>query len=128
MLMRRVNRRPVGAGRAARFERCGCVKNSRERLDFQAINTAALAMLPDLLAAWLPDGTRRGHEYVACNPRRADHHAGSFCVNLRTGRWADFATGDARGGDVVSLYAYLYGTSQVEAARKLAGMLGVRHD
>jgi hypothetical protein len=43
---------------------------------------------------------------------------------VRTGRWADFATGD-RGGDVVSLAAYLSHLKQSEAAEKLAGMLGV---
>ena len=42
------------------------------------------------------------------NPTRADRRPGSFSVNTRTGRWADFATGD-RGGDVVSLAAYLHG-------------------
>ena len=45
-------------------------------------------------------------------------------MNLRTGRWADFATGD-RGGDPVSLAAYLHGLGQYKAARKLAEMLGV---
>ena len=45
-------------------------------------------------------------------------------MNTRTGRWADFATGD-RGGDVVSLAAYLHGLRQAEAARKLADMLGL---
>jgi hypothetical protein len=67
-----------------------------------------------------------GHEWVARNPTRADRKPGSFRVNLRTGRWADFATGDA-GGDPVSLAAYLSGTGQAEAARALADMLGVTH-
>ena len=43
---------------------------------------------------------------------------------MRTGRWADFATGD-RGGDVVSLAAYLSHLKQTEAGEKLAGMLGI---
>jgi len=43
---------------------------------------------------------------------------------MRTGRWSDFATGD-KGGDVISLAAYLSGTGQVEAACALAEMLGV---
>ena len=30
-------------------------------------------------------------EYVALNPTRADKRAGSFKINLQTGRWADFA-------------------------------------
>ena len=96
------------------------------RLDFDSINRAALASLPALLRRWLPDGRQVGREFVARNPRRADKRAGSFKVNTRTGRWADFATGDA-GGDVVSLAAYLSGAGQAEAARALADMLGVRH-
>ena len=44
---------------------------------------------------------------------------------MNTGKWADFASGD-RGGDVVSLAAYLAGTGQAEAARNLADMLRVR--
>lgn len=95
------------------------------RLDFDRINGAALAVLPALVARWLPDGHREGGEWVALNPRRADHKPGSFRINLRTGKWADFASGD-RGGDVVSLAAFLAGSGQAEAARNLADMLGVR--
>ncbi len=93
-------------------------------LDFCRINEAALLVLPVLLSRWLPDGRRKGSEWVARNPRRADHRPGSFSVNMRTGQWADFATND-RGGDVVSLAAYLAGTRQMEAAQRLADMLGM---
>jgi hypothetical protein len=93
-------------------------------VDFARVNQAALSALPSLLSRWLPDGRACGREYVALNPRRADRHAGSFKINLRSGRWADFATGD-KGGDVVSLAAYLHGLSQVEAARRVAAMLGI---
>jgi hypothetical protein len=100
----------------------------RSRLDFDAVNRAALAVLPALAARWLPHGCRRGTEWVAVNPTRADRKPGSFSVSLTTGRWADFATGD-RGGDVVSLAAYLAGSSQIEAARALSVMLGINiHD
>lgn len=95
-----------------------------DQVDFASVNAAARAALPDLLVRWLPDGRRQGVEWVATNPTRADRQRGSFSVNTRTGRWADFATGD-RGGDVVSLAAYLHGLSQGEAARKLAAMLGL---
>jgi hypothetical protein len=54
---------------------------------------------------------------------RADRHLGSFKINLRTGRWADFATGDA-GGDLISLRAYLDGIRQGEAARRIAREIG----
>jgi hypothetical protein len=96
----------------------------RTRCNFAAVNRAAQLHLPYLLERWLPDGRRRGNEWVARNPRRADRHAGSFKVNLLTGRWADFATGDA-GGDVISLAAYLAGISQSEACHHLATMLGL---
>ncbi len=96
------------------------------QLDFQAINRAALASLPALLRRWLPDGRLLGHEYTARNPTRADRRPGSFRINVNSGRWSDFATGD-KGGDGVSLAAYLSGTGQAEAARALAEMLGVCH-
>lgn len=97
------------------------------RIDFAAVNAAALAALPALLARWLPDGRVTGREFVARNPTRHDRRPGSFRINMQTGKWADFATYD-RGGDVVSLAAYLAGTGQADAARKLADMLGMRHD
>lgn len=95
------------------------------RPSFEEINRAALAALPSILDRWLPDGRRDGPEFTVRNPTRADRRAGSFKVNLRTGKWSDFATGD-KGGDPVSLAAYLFGLTQAEAARRLADMLGVR--
>lgn len=95
------------------------------RIDFGRINSAALTVLPSLLSRWLPDRRRAGHEWVARNPRGSDRKAKSFSVNITTGKWADFASGD-KGGDVVSLTAFLAGTSQADAARSLADMLAVR--
>ena len=94
-------------------------------VDFDAVNTVALACLPALCARWLPDGKRVGREWSARNPLRKDRRPGSFKVSLTTGRWADFALSDAKGGDPVSLAAYLSGQSQTVAARALAEMLGV---
>ncbi len=93
-------------------------------IDFRTIAAAALPSLPALVAHWLPEGRREGNEWVARNPTRGDRSPGSFKVNLRTGKWADFATGD-KGGDAISLAAHLHGLSQLEAARKLAAMLGI---
>lgn len=93
-------------------------------IDFAGINHAALAVLPSLLDRWVPGGKRVGREYVACNPRRADRRLGSFSINMSTGRWSDFATGDA-GGDPISLAAYLFDLTQAEAARRVADMLGI---
>lgn len=94
-----------------------------EPADFDRIGRRALAVLPSLVARWLPNGKRIGNEWVALNPRRADRQPGSFRINLNTGKWADFATGD-RGGDAISLAAYVAGTSQTDAARALGDMLG----
>jgi len=94
------------------------------RLDYAKVNRAALARLPALLRHWLPSGCLKGREWIALNPTRADQNPGSFKVNVVTGRWADFATGDS-GGDVISLAAYLAGVSQAEACRRLAAALGV---
>lgn len=99
-------------------------------INFAGINRAALTVLPALLARWLPDGRCVGREYVARNPTRADRTPGSFKVVIsgrRAGSWSDFATGD-RGGDPVSLCAYIHNMGQGEAARALADMLGVPRD
>lgn len=100
---------------------------SRSSIDFDAINRAARPVLPAILRRLLPDGRIVGHEYLARNPRRADRTPGSFSISLRTGRWSDFATGD-KGGDPVSLIAFLESTSQIEAARLLAQMLGLAEE
>lgn len=93
-------------------------------LDFKLIAATALASADSLVGLWLPDGKRSGHEWSALNPTRGDAKAGSFSVNLNSGVWADFATGDS-GGDLVSLYAYLHGIGQADAARALADQLRV---
>src|SRR5262245_31220278 len=81
--------------------------NHTSKINFEAINAAAVQSLPLLLARWLPGGKRIGKEYVALNPTREDRHHGSFRVVIvghRAGVWADFATGDC-GGDPISLAA-----------------------
>lgn len=96
----------------------------RHVVDFGQVNAAALAALPAVLNRVLPGGKIVGREYQVLNPRRADNRPGSFKINLRTGKWSDFATGD-KGGDLISLAAYLVGVSQGKSARLLAQMLGV---
>lgn len=93
-------------------------------IEIQRIADAALLAADNLLADWLPDGTRKGKEYWPTNPVRGDRKPGSFSINLHTGTWHDFASGD-KGGDLVSLLAYLRGCSQIDAARNLAGQLGL---
>ena len=98
--------------------------NGVRRIDFAAINRAAMGRVLDLLSRWPPDGKLEGHEFVAINPRRPDRRRGSFRINVESGKWADFAIG-VKGGDIVSLAAYLAGVGQGAAAKELAEMLGV---
>lgn len=91
----------------------------RVQIPYAEIARYALMSAETLLGRWLPDGNRQGHEYKARNPLRADNKAGSFSININTGSWGDFATNDA-GNDLISLYAYLEGLEQWEAAIDVA--------
>lgn len=95
------------------------------KIDFKSVASQALNSLDTLLSEWLPLGKRDGHEYKSPNPTRADNNAGSFSINLNTGAWADFATDD-KGGDAISLYAYLFGVDQLEAAKEIMDRLGIK--
>ena len=93
--------------------------------DFTRIAAAALVSVESVLANWLPNGKRPGAEWVSRNPTRRDGTPGSFSVNTTTGKWSDFATGD-KGGDLISLVAYLDGCGHMsEAAASLAAFLSI---
>lgn len=94
------------------------------KIAFRRIAEASLAAAGELVSRWLPDGRREGAEWCATNPTRADNRRGSFKVNLKTGRWSDFAV-DASGGDLISLAAYVFHLNQGEAAIKIAAALGI---
>jgi putative DNA primase/helicase len=94
-------------------------------IDFQGIKAAALRNARSLLPRLIPGGKFRSREYIVLNPRRADRSPGSFKVNYKTGEWCDFALEGAKGGDLISLTAYVRDTSQGDAARELADMVGV---
>lgn len=86
-------------------------------INFKALADALLARGQPLLEAWLPGGKRNGHEY-ACGSLSGGE--GSSCsVNLNTGAWGDFATGE-QGGDWLSLYAAIHGLTMGKAAVQVA--------
>ena len=64
------------------------------RLAFSRIADATLSHADVLVRRWLSAAGARAAEWVCKNPTRADHRRGSFKVNLATGKWSDFATGD----------------------------------
>lgn len=99
-------------------------RTNHTAIDFKAIAAAALHRSETLVSDWLPNGKRNGKEWTACNPTRDDRHPGSFKVNLHTGAWGDFSTGD-KGGDLIGLYAYIRRLEPAQAARELAEQIGM---
>jgi putative DNA primase/helicase len=86
---------------------------------------SAIANIIPILEWLLPGGTVRGQDYVVRNPTRADKAAGSFKVCVagpKVGVWSDFATND-KGGDPISLVAYIRGCSKEQAGRILRNFL-----
>lgn len=105
----------------------GGPRKAPNRNIFEAVNAAAQGRIESLARGWVAKARLSGDNLFALNPTRADKTVGSFCINVRTGIWADFATND-KGGDIISYYAYLHGLSQIDAAKELADRLGVPHD
>ena len=87
--------------------------------DYEFINQQALQVLPDILEFFALDTKAVGREIQMLNPLRADGDFGSFSINTETGAWADFADDSldskAKGGDVISLVAYLKNLTQGDA-------------
>jgi putative DNA primase/helicase len=92
-------------------------------IDFKQTAKRALGVSKSLVPTILPHGFQQGCEWVSINPNRKDQSQGSFKVNLSTGKWADFATND-RGGDFISLIAYLDNCTQHQAAKKILKIIG----
>ncbi len=95
--------------------------------NIKQIAQTALTSIDSVLSHWCAGGKRQGNEYVTLNSTRSDNKEGSFSINLNSGFWKDFATGDS-GGDLVALVAYLDNVSQGEAAKRLAQFLGINTD
>lgn len=85
-------------------------------VDFAALAERLLSQSRSLLADWFPQGKLQGREFCV-----GDLHGSpgeSLKINVETGRWSDFASGDA-GGDLISLYAAMHGIKQIEAVKAL---------
>lgn len=91
-------------------------------IDFPTIAQAALDRAETLVTRWLPAGRRNGHEWLVGD--LCGNPGESTSINLRTGVWADFA-GDAKGGDLISLYAAIHQCDQAKAAREIGEDLGI---
>lgn len=99
-------------------------RGAASRIDFKDLAEQALTSIATLLKDWLPNGHKVGPEWKSVNPTRADHSEGSFSINMATGKWGDFAAGDA-GNDLISLCAYLFHNGdQLAGARDVAEQIG----
>jgi DNA primase len=92
------------------------------RIPFQDIKARAASNALAICQRWLPEGRRQGNWWLARTPWREDHNP-SLGVSLSTGQWKEFATGER--GDLVDLAQKLYSLTPVEAAKRVAEMLGV---
>ncbi|MDR2645851.1 MAG: hypothetical protein LBC04_01575 [Holosporaceae bacterium] len=67
--------------------------------------------------------TIQGSDYVALNPGRNDSKPGSFRIDIETGKFHDFASGN-KGGSIIDLTAFAYGCDLPTAAKKLSDIIG----
>jgi putative DNA primase/helicase len=93
------------------------------KINFTHVKNSLKGHEEAILKHLLPTGQTAGSEYIALNPTRNDKNLGSFRINTTTWKWADFATGD-KGGDIISLYAYVKGINQRTAAEELLRLIG----
>lgn len=93
------------------------------KIDFHEVKRAVRGYEEILLWRLLPHAKKKGHEYVALNPTRHDRNLGSFRINANSFKWADFATGD-RGGDLISLWAYICRVNNLQAVKDILALLG----
>jgi putative DNA primase/helicase len=90
-----------------------------QKADFAVIKAN---LNPEIMAPlWFPEGKRKGNEWVPAGQR-------SFTINMKTGKWKDFADEGVSGNDMISLYAHLHGMTQGEAAKELAENNGISID
>lgn len=92
-------------------------RESLPPIQFGALAAALLPMAETLLLKWLEHGRRERNEWV-CGSLAGE--AGKSCsINIKTGKWKDFATGE-EGHDLLSLYAAIHDLSMAKAAVQLA--------
>lgn len=93
------------------------------RIPYDFIKEWGLAYVEELADALGLDTKPVGKELQMLNPHRNDTEFGSFSINMDTGIFADFATDDVRGGDVIAWVAYVKACKQSEAAKWILDLL-----
>lgn len=99
-------------------DRGGCMSlTPLPPINFSALADTMLSMAADVVPAWMPGGRHSSPEYICGSLQGGEGR--SCSVNLTTGKWSDFQSGEA-GHDLVSLYAAIHEISNGKAARQLA--------
>ena len=96
-------------------------KMRQDSVDFNKLKRKIQPHIKSLLCRLLPGGKIIGHEYIVLNPNRHDKHLGSFKINVKNGKWSDFAINKT--GDFISLWSYIRSIQQIEAAKELAAIV-----
>lgn len=86
-------------------------------MNFNQLASELLIRSETLCREWFPEGKRHGSEFRIGDLSGAAGE--SLSINLNTGVWMDFATGET-GGDLISLYAASHGITQGDAFRRLS--------
>ncbi|MDC2858670.1 VapE domain-containing protein [Delftia sp. DT-2] len=86
-------------------------------IKFADLADALLKGADRLVPAWLPGGEIVGHEYKCAS--LAGGKGGSCSINLNTGMWGDFQSGES-GRDLLDLYAQIHGLGLAKAAIQVA--------
>ncbi len=87
-------------------------------VSFQEIKQKYKQCSIEILKRLVGNGKIEGGDYVALNPKRNDNRLGSFRIDVQTGRFHDFATGD-RGGSILDLASFVYDCDLLTAVQKL---------
>ena len=87
-------------------------------VSFQKIKQQYKQCPIEILKKLVGNGKIEGGDYVVLNPRRSDKKAGSFRIDISSGKFYDFATRD-RGGSILDLAMFVYNCDLLTAAQKL---------
>ena len=87
-------------------------------VNFQELKQQYSQCPMDILKRLVGNGKIEGGDYVALNPRRSDKKTGSFRIDIASGKFHDFATGDS-GSGIIDLTAFVYDCDLLTAAQKL---------
>ena len=89
-------------------------------IDFSKIAAAALCQAEGICCELFPGGRRDGVEFRIGS--LAGDAGKSLAINLRTGRWKDFSSGDS-GKDLIALWAAVHNIGMADAAKELDAKL-----